>query len=923
DERTLPDFLTYIYQLAKEIRFYDLQNQENGDWTTFFSYFLLNADTGEMQSLDVIEQALKTRSDLPPHFVLLLAFLKLFEFAKQDINALTKKHLDYYYKEILGLSPKPAVPDKVNVIFELAKQFSEYLLPEGTLLDAGKDDIGQPIKFKTNRDIVINKAKVTSIKTLFLEKTNTKGTIIQIAPKADSLDGIGKPFDDTPGWRPFGEAQTEKADSEKNMIPGSIGFAISSPILFLKEGIRSIALKIEVDSGGKLDTSLANAFRIFLSGDKDWIEVTEKVSINLHTISSSQYLIIAGTLTAIEPSVTAYNATVLKDGFITPYPVLKILLNQDFSQFDIIQGIKILSITINTDVNGAKDFVVQNDDAVVDSKKPFIPFGSQPVIGANFYIGSNEVFTKRLTALTLHIEWYKLPQELRNYYAGYFFGINPIERDDFKSTLYFLYNKIWEPLISNELFKGLDGKNGDMSMDHSVFRNFNQSNTPREENLQEFNSNVKNGFVRLELNGPVYQNPYFEAFGHSIFPTVYTQKAVALSKSDPSSPSQPILPNQPYTPQIKSLSVDYTAEETFKPFLQNDTYLFWYIEPFGYRSANPDEQITVLPVVNGVAHCYIGLQDFEPPRSISLLFQIEEGTSRALSSDDLTKSQDIAWSYLSGSKWIDLEGTDVLAESTEGFQKSGIVMLAIGRAASEEHTLMPDGLHWLRGRVSSKEKATGASNVNSIKSQAITATLASDNFQLEKGLVAGAIKKLSTPVSSIKKVEQPFASFDGKPNENDNHYYTRVSERLKHKNRLSTPWDYEHLILQAFPSVFKVRCLSQLKPELQKEYERFQPGYVLPKTGSIQIIVVPDLRNKNYGNPLEPRCSTVLLREIEEFIQNYNSPFVKNAVSVKKVNVTNPVYEEILLDFKVSFMPGKDAGFYAGVLNEDPRSVPH
>src|SRR5947209_8742324 len=77
DERTITDFLTYVYQLAKEIRFYDLDNQEDGDWTTFFSNFLIGADTGEMQGPDAIEQVLNTRSDLPPHFVLLLAFLKL------------------------------------------------------------------------------------------------------------------------------------------------------------------------------------------------------------------------------------------------------------------------------------------------------------------------------------------------------------------------------------------------------------------------------------------------------------------------------------------------------------------------------------------------------------------------------------------------------------------------------------------------------------------------------------------------------------------------------------------------------------------------------------------------------------------------------------------------------------------------------
>ncbi len=698
------------------------------------------------------------------------------------------------------------------------------------------------------------------------------------------------------------------------MIPGTIGFAISSPILFLKDGVRVISLSIEVDSNGKADTSLTDAFRIFLSGDKGWVEAKTNVNISLTTLNSKQFLSIQGTLTANDPAITAYNANVLTDQFVTAYPVLKIVLNQNFSQYEILQDIEILSITINTNVTGAKDFVAQNDDAVVDAKRPFMPFGSQPAIGSNFYIGSNEIFTKRLTSLDVNIEWHKLPASIANYYAGYFNGPNKISRDSFRASLYFLASSEWNFLINKSLFSdGSDGKTLDIPVDNDGFRNFNQDRSPGEDDIsQGFSASVKNGFLRLELTDPSFTDSEFEAFGHTFFPKAYAQKSIALSKFTGGG-NPPELPNPPYTPQIKTLSVNYVAEETFTPSLDDTVYLFWYLEPFGFRTINTDEPVTVLPVIEGAAHCYIGLQDFDPPHSISLLLQIEEGTSEVLSPDDLTASSDITWSYLSNSRWIDIQGADVLAESTGGFQKSGIIMLSIGRTASENHTLMPPGLHWIRGRVGSTIKANGTSNVNAINSQAISATLVTNpsvDIQLAQGLAAGAIKKLSTPSSAIKKVDQPFASFDGQPKEDDNSYYTRVSERLKHKNRLSTSWDYEHLILQAFPSIFKVRCLPPLKPELKTEYQRFQPDYVTPKAGTLQIIVVPDLRNKNYGDPLEPRSSTVLLREIEEYVQNYTSAFVN-------VNVSNPVYEEILLDFKVSFMPGKDPGYYAGVLNED------
>ena len=39
-------------------------------------------------------------------------------------------------------------------------------------------------------------------------------------------------------------------------------------------------------------------------------------------------------------------------------------------------------------------------------------------------------------------------------------------------------------------------------------------------------------------------------------------------------------------------------------------------------------------------------------------------------------------------------------------------------------------------------------------------------------------------------------------------YYTRVGERLKHKNRAITPEDYEKVILDRFPGIFQVKCIN-------------------------------------------------------------------------------------------------------------------
>lgn len=48
--------------------------------------------------------------------------------------------------------------------------------------------------------------------------------------------------------------------------------------------------------------------------------------------------------------------------------------------------------------------------------KPFHPFGTTPGIGSSFYIGSAEIFQKKLTKLRLNFEWKDVPGNLKNYY---------------------------------------------------------------------------------------------------------------------------------------------------------------------------------------------------------------------------------------------------------------------------------------------------------------------------------------------------------------------------------------------------------------------------------------------------------------------------------------------------------------------------
>jgi hypothetical protein len=155
----------------------------------------------------------------PPHYALFLAFLKLFRFAQGNINTITQKHLDFYYREVLQLLPKAAEPNKAHILVELAKMTDDYALEQGTLLKAGKDSAGKEVLYALDKETTFNKAKVALLKSVYKGDaggkddhplaTNTTNTVLNenrlfAAPVTNSDDGLGAALT-TPNkeWHPF------------------------------------------------------------------------------------------------------------------------------------------------------------------------------------------------------------------------------------------------------------------------------------------------------------------------------------------------------------------------------------------------------------------------------------------------------------------------------------------------------------------------------------------------------------------------------------------------------------------------------------------------------------------------------------------------------------------------------------------------
>jgi len=121
---------------------------------------------------------------------------------------------------------------------------------------------------------------------------------------------------------------------------------------------------------------------------------------------------------------------------------------------------------------------------------------------------------------------------------------------------------------------------------------------------------------------------------------------------------------------------------------------------------------------------------------------------------------------------------------------------------------------------------------------------------------------------------------------------------LRHKQRAITIWDYEQLILQQFPKIYKANCLKHTIGESE-----LSPG-------AVTIIVVPNIVNQNIFDIYKPRISKAKRNEIQEFINALNTLHV-NAL------VENPVYQEVKISLSVKFHEGRDENFYKAQLKKD------
>lgn len=905
------------------------------------------------------------------HTGLIFAFIKLFSYVQNNLNDLNRRHLDFYYRDVLGLKEKPAVPDSAHLVLELDKNAAQHLLKANTLFKGGKDKLKADVLFQLPQDVTLNRAAVDKVRTLYRQTGSNQSLAWWEAIVANSADGKGKPFDEPEkaAWKLLGS--TIAADHKTDLPKAKTGFILASPALLLKEGNGQIGLLFSGSQAPDFSNA-GNPFSVYYSGSKGWVGVTDihwgqALDVNTGSLAANNHGIVVDI--GADPFVFA-DAKTLGEDYGTTDPILKFIFSSPSTTFESSQFNEI-SLTVKA--TRVRNLLLSNDDGAVDNAKPFFPFSALPHLGSSFIIGCEEAFRKRLTQMSFHFSWDNLPaSSFLDYYKGYDYkDLSTIpQNNDFQTIVGILNNDTWDEnlnagqqLVTN-LFTYSSGTIPDQSKKIDInFSSGVKSPTPLKAPLVPYNADSKFGFVRMRLSG--------SDFRHAVYPQLLTLKTLELAEQHPFynklsltsffvNHAQNTIPgdfpqiatgadvtaannnitaandkinknlnpglidsrqyigwakstldaanevlhplNAPYTPSIREFYISYTAEAKWT----NKELLFAHVHPFeagNHEKISHDiPSVQLLPDFPDEGSLYIGLKEILPGSNLSILFQLSEATANP----DLPQA-DLQWAYLSGNRWKLLKpDIDILEDQTQRFITSGIVRIALPfDIGSADTTILPREDYWLR--VSASKGIAAVSDAIALHAQAIKTTFkpdpGNDTARLSEPYAAKQIGKLEESDALVKKIGHPYDSFGGIPPEIPGEFYRRAGEQLRHKGRAIAIYDYERLVLEAFPEVFKAKCITHTFAKNASENYYAAPGHVT-------LAVIPDMRHFSSEAKIQPKASSILLRRIEAFIRSRISPFVR-------FKAVNPVFELLDVTLWVVFNAGKDQKFYENQLQSD------
>lgn len=854
------------------------------------------------------------RNDIPAHVGLLLTFLDLFKSEQAAMNTLTRRHLLFYYQDVLLGKFAGAVPDTAVLILQLAKGVEKLQLPAG-------------ISFSTDDGLVYESVSGQNLSSTQVVDYRTLSVVTDAEHPLDNgiYAGVVSGYQEisSRAWPFFGGVN---AVNQLQVDKATIGMAFSCADLLLAQGKRNVTLLFDVNElPDDFDDSQSyeSSWSLELTTTKTWLTV-KPTSVKFGKVPA--VMIVEFTLAATDPAIIAYNPKVHGEGFSSVWPVCKLILQeQGFFAYPEISQLKIYSLRIKTAVSGVYDFLLENDGGKVSAAHPFIPFPT-PMPGSNLYIGGQEFFVKPLTQITILISWDNLPPDgFAAYYAAYNeyykrksqggFDYDVFQNQSFTAKAFMLDQESWVPLNGinrnpnrYNLFTKDSGANSSddygvttftatewpyvTKKEKSIHISFDPDSYPYNPYLQSFSgmdNNLQQGFFCITLSEPA--NGFGSADYANIVSSVALQNseiAIRNAKWFSLKPKEfKPLPNAPFMARISGVEIAYSSDQTYD-FSSEKLSLKWYhMQPFNITELPiVSEKPTLLPIYKDAGCAMLGLDVIVPDSTLSIYFVIQYDTKEINS----VIPAGLSYSYLSVNGWKPLT---ILSDQTQGFQCSGIVRFTVPSDCTNAGGSMPSGLYWIK---------FGAQTFHAMKAllvatQGVEVKLSQTSASTMQ-TPAMSINQLVKPLPDIKAIAQPLASFGGKQTQTEDEFLAAMAVRTGYKNRALTLLDVEALVLSEFQGLFNVTAQYITNSEMRKN-------------SNVSVVLTPWTQISD-TMPYRPIASVNQMLQALELLEAVS-------MSTTRYTVRNADFVQMRIKCKVTFNQVGDDEELALQLNEDLR----
>ncbi|CUI03273.1 baseplate J/gp47 family protein [Massilia antarctica] len=610
------------------------------------------------------------------------------------------------------------------------------------------------------------------------------------------------------------------------------------------------------------------------------------------------------------PPVVPYAPALHGEDYQVAVPVLRLRLNPDsyVYPFGLLRALPLIAATIEVRVSGCRQLLLHNHIGMLSPALPFQPFGALPAVGSYLIVGSEEAAVKTLTAADIDLEWGDLPPDNGGFLEYYHDYPGALDSDQYFARIEALADGVWGPDEAEApwvpLFRTDYGHNASKRVlrhitlpCESVIGRTKPVSAPATPDTG-YSATARNGFFKFTLAAPRF------AFGHREYPHALGY-AMTRNLRDKSRHFQAGVPDLPYTPLVNTIALNYRAIAHIglhrgapPKALANNVLI--HLHPHGWEAigAATETGVTLIPDCDNLGNLHIGLSASRFDAALTLFFHLRDDSVPGHPGEP-------NWSYLSGNRWKTLARRNIIADGTSGFMTSGVITLSIPPDISLDNTVMPAGLYWLRvGASAALEHYCSIYTVYAHALQ-IRRQSAVASTQASMILPAASIERSRTVIAGLGKITQVAASSGGALPESRTQMHTRIAERLRHKGRAVTPADYEALILQQFPDVYKVKCFPNMVTEGVSARDWVRPGHLL-------IVALPHLPD---GAPLDsmPHLNGKLVDDIARFIRTVAPPAATIAVKP-------PVYEQIQVRCGIRLKDGLAGGHYITRLNQDMSS---